>query len=149
MKRSAGLRRLSQEHHTALVLVQRIARAEADNATLLATLPAIFADELEPHFRVEEDELLPRLAVAGATALVDRTLAEHRQLRDLAARIADGDGASLKAFGLLLQAHVRFEERELFAAAQALLPDDFPAGHGARRDAAGGREPPRLCHVKA
>lgn len=123
MKRSAALRQLSREHHTALSLALRIAKAAdaAARATLLATVPTLFRGELEPHFQEEERDLLPRLADAGEAALVERTLAEHAQLRALAAAIAAGEEAALAPFGRLLQAHVRFEERELFAVAEERL----------------------------
>jgi hypothetical protein len=127
MKRGVALLRLSREHHGALVLAQCIARANDETAiaTLMAVLPATFELELEPHFQAEEEEgLLLRLQAAGGTDLVQRTLAEHRRLRQLAARLASGDRASLKQFGTELKAHIRFEERELFAWAEAVLPPD-------------------------
>lgn len=127
MKRSPALRQLSREHHTALSLALRIAKATEPGARerLLATIPALFRGELEPHFQEEEGSLLPQLAAAGETALVARTLDDHAQMRALAAAIAAGDATALVPFGALLQAHVRFEERELFVVAeQRLFADD-------------------------
>jgi hypothetical protein len=123
MKRSPALRQLSREHHTALSLALRIAKATepAAQERLLATIPALFRGELEPHFREEERSLLPQLAQAGETILVARTLDDHAQLRALAAAIAGGDATALAPFGTLLQAHVRFEERELFVVAEQRL----------------------------
>lgn len=123
MKRSPALLKLSREHHTALSLALRIAQASAPAARdkLLATVPALFRGELEPHFQAEECSLLPQLAQAGETALVARTLDDHAQLRALAAAIAGGDAAALAPFGSLLRAHVRFEERELFETAERLF----------------------------
>ena len=124
MKRRPALRQLSREHHGALVLALRITRATdaATIARLMATVPDLFAGELEPHFRDEETNLLPGLAAAGADALVHRTLEEHQRLRGLADRVAAGDVASLGEFAHALRAHVRFEEHELLAAAEMLLP---------------------------
>jgi hypothetical protein len=127
MKRSSALRQLSREHHTALSLALRIAKATdlAAREQLLASVPALFRGELEPHFQEGEGSLLPQLAQAGETALVARTLDDHAQLRALAAAIAGGDATALAPFGELLQAHVRFEERELFVVAeQRLFADD-------------------------
>ena len=123
MKRSPALRQLSREHHTALSLALRIAKATepAAQERLLATIPALFRGELEPHFQEEERSLLPQLAQAGETTLVARTLDEHAQMRALAAAIAAGDATALAPFGELLQAHVRFEERELFVVAEQRL----------------------------
>lgn len=127
MKRSPALLKLSREHHTALSLALRIEKATdaAAQDILLATLPGLFRGELEPHFQEEEKALLPQLAQAGEAALVARTLEEHRQIRDLVGRMVDGDHASLPAFGALLRAHVRFEERELFVVAQQVLPANY------------------------
>ena len=125
MKRAPALLELSREHHTALSLALRIQKATTDAArsALQVQLHALFRGELEPHFQSEESTLLPRLADAGEVAAVKRTLQEHQTLRQLAARIADGDIASLLAFGELLREHVRFEERELFVIAERVLPD--------------------------
>lgn len=124
MKRSPALRTLSSEHHTGLVLARRASLAAAGNDVTTAwhDVAHRFATELEPHFRAEESGLLPALAQTGEQAIVERTLAEHAQLRHLVydqPHTAD----SLRTFAELLTRHIRFEERELFAAAQARLPD--------------------------
>ena len=67
----------------------------------------------------------PTYPDAAHLARVEQTLAEHRLLRDLAARIASGDTASLKPFGVALHDHVRFEERQLFVTAEATLPASY------------------------
>lgn len=128
MKRSPALIKLSREHHAALSLALRIERGgdAAALAALLTNVPTIFREEMEPHFQEEERSLLPQLLLAGEAALVNRTLAEHRQLRQLVGRIATGDLASLPAFAEQLRAHVRFEERELFMVAERVLPASPP-----------------------
>jgi hypothetical protein len=136
------LRGLSSEHHQALVLARRIAqagRSAGADARLVDEVLGSMRDQLEPHFAVEERSLLPALAAVGETALVERTLADHRHLRELAAHLA-APGA-LPAFGRQLAAHVRFEERELFEVCQQRLDgldqNDLPpapAGASACRD---------------
>lgn len=125
MKRAPALQQLSREHHTALSLALRIAKAGDDGvrADLMRRVPGLFAAELEPHFQEEEGRLLPQLAAAGEAALVERTLAEHAEMRAQVARLAAGEADALAPFGRLLQAHVRFEERELFVVAEQRLPD--------------------------
>lgn len=126
MKRHAALLQLSREHHQALKL-SRLARFASDSGHALAIAEAAekiveaFPNELEPHFQVEENDLLPALVAAGASALVERTLAEHAELRDLNRRLVEADSESLARFATLLHDHVRFEERELFETAQNLL----------------------------
>ncbi len=128
MKRSPALQALSREHHTALVLAKACASAAASKdaekiAAQCARVKRVFEQELEPHFRLEEEQLLPRMHAAGEMALVERTLQEHSDLRALATSIGlGGDAETLPAFAELLASHVRFEERELFETAERLLP---------------------------
>lgn len=129
MRRAEALLELSREHHTALSIAQRSRRVLAagageDIAATAEDAARRFAAELEPHFLEEERWLLPALAAAGEAALVARTLDEHRQLRQLAGRLDRRETETLAAFAELLIAHVRFEERELFERAQAVIPED-------------------------
>lgn len=123
MKRLDCLGDLSREHHTALSLALRACRAAAggDNevAAMAAKVRERFAAELEPHFREEERWLLPALAEMGQQALVERTLADHAELARLVEELAVPSAETLQAFADGLTAHVRFEERELFPAAEA------------------------------
>lgn len=124
MKRSPFLRELSREHHAALSLANRIGKASAEEASgLMATLPETFRRELEPHFGREEQDLPGYLVAANDEPLLRRLLQDHERLRDLARRIAQGDAAALRDFGVALRAHVRFEERELFSRLEELAVD--------------------------
>ena len=53
---------------------------------------------------------------AGAT-----NVKEHEELRTLASALSCADAGTLLRFADLLALHVRFEERELFEAAQSLM----------------------------
>lgn len=124
MKRHAALRKLSSDHHHALVLAKRAETASGDDAGIAEFWHEVqrsFREQLEPHFCEEEAHLLPALAQAGENALVERTLAEHAAMRRLIA--AKPSTETLAAFAELLHAHVRFEERELFEAAQRRLSE--------------------------
>ena len=68
-----------------------------------------------------EQGLLVQLAAIGQHALVQRTLDEHARLRALNDSLKNPDAATMATFASLLHDHVRFEERELFETAQALL----------------------------
>jgi len=124
VKRSPGLRTLSSEHHTGLVLARRAIQAVAagEVADAWHEVARRFEQELEPHFRQEEEQLLPALRQLGEEEVVQRTLDEHAAMRAL---IHDRkrDAQALQSFGELLKAHIRFEERELFAIAQDRLPE--------------------------
>lgn len=126
MKRSAILQPLSREHHTALTLAKTSERAVQSGDESLVRLICLrvtraFANELEPHFRFEEQSLLPLLRGTATQPMVERTLADHRQLRGLLDALRQNDAVALESFGKCLSAHVRFEERELFPVLESLL----------------------------
>jgi len=126
MKRHAALIQHSREHHLALKLA-RLARFAVDSGSPEAikqaaeTLREQFPNTLETHFCDEEQGLLVQLAAIGQHALVQRTLDEHARLRALNDSLKNPDAATMATFASLLHDHVRFEERELFETAQALL----------------------------
>jgi len=123
MKRHPQLQALSREHHSALKLARAARQAaesgERDAMTAFAQRAVqFFASELDPHFRAEEQGILVALARAGENELVQRTLSEHAELRRLTMLLSHPDAVTLLRFADLMAAHVRFEERELFEAAQ-------------------------------
>lgn len=129
MKRCPELQPLSREHHTALRLAldfRRVAETGGEAALFDACQRAreTFDDALMPHFRIEEQLLLPRLEAAGASAAVARTLIEHRAIQRLIRELEIPDADTLARYADLLTAHVRFEERELFELAETLLGRD-------------------------
>lgn len=139
MKRDVRLRRLSSEHHHALVLARDLSRHVASlaaDAPVVRDLRGRFDRELEPHFRVEESILLPALRAIGDHALAARIEADHSALRAHLAAAERGDAGHLGAFAERLVEHVRFEERELFPRCEAVLP-------GAVLDAVEGASAPR------
>ena len=120
------LQPLSREHHTALTLAkacERAAQSRDENLVAKTCQRVIlaFSDELEPHFQVEEQSLLPLLRSAETQSLVQRTMADHQQLRALLDDLRRNDSEALGGFGKGLSAHVRFEERELFPVIENLL----------------------------
>ena len=126
MKRHPALQPLSDDHHAALVLARQL-RLAAERSPGRAELTPIwddlrqrFARELEPHFRVEEERLFPQLAAAGEPALAEQARSDHARLRELVHGEADAQAAA--EFAQRLHRHVRFEERELFPRAEAVLP---------------------------
>jgi hemerythrin-like domain-containing protein len=128
MHRHPHLHGLSSDHHDALVLARELERAaagwtRADGEALAAR----FARELEPHFRIEEELLLPALEACGGVALAERTRADHAALRAELRAAAAGDGAAVARFAARLFEHVRFEERELFPACERELAAELLA----------------------
>lgn len=129
MKRHDALAALSRDHHHALVVAQRLTRAdEATAASARDTFLEYWRADGERHFREEEVVLLPAYAGFGdpEEPVVARVLVDHVRIRRLAHELAS-DGPNLHrlhTLGEQLSAHVRREERELFPLIEQALPED-------------------------
>ena len=130
VKRSEALRALSHQHHQGLFAALQLKRAGRESA---AEARQVFLDFYEregsPHFRAEEELLLPAFARHKGVdhPAIVRVLLEHVDLRgrgqDLESR-ADPDPATLRELGERLESHIRFEERVLFPMIEEALPVD-------------------------
>jgi hypothetical protein len=136
MKRSAELRDLSEQHHYGLV-ASRALRLAAEGARPLGEAVAAFRRaweaEIQPHFRLEEEILLPELArvLPADDPLIIRTLVEHVALRRAAADLFDApDPARAGEAARLLHDHIRFEERVLFPTVEERLEGQALAAVG-------------------
>jgi len=142
MKRNPALHPLSWEHHsalTAIVLVRRQIEAGVPEVRLRAIAREFVdfhRDALRPHFRHEEEWLLPRLLghLSLQDDLVSTTLHDHVAIHRLVLEldVAERDGrdprSALVRLMDRLEAHVRFEERELFVKVEACLsPEEMDA----------------------
>lgn len=149
MKRHPGLQPLSRHHHFALVRALELRRAaEAPAAEQAARLQETARAFLEfwqhdgkTHFREEEEVLLPayaRVTALDADADVQRMLAQHEQIRALAAHLeaALASGTNLQPLagelGRLLQEHVRLEEETIFPRIEQTLGEDALRAAGAQ-----------------
>lgn len=112
MRRSDTLLPLSRDHHRALVIAKRILALAAHQSDELEAycnqVREGFAAELEQHFREEEQ----MFGLSLPPDYGERFHADHAALR---AWLQNGGAADAEQFALCLKAHVRFEERELFA----------------------------------
>ena len=142
MKRDPVLQGLSREHHDALALamiVTRHAGPEAAASPTKQTLEALreltlafWRGALVPHFRAEEEVLLPAYVRACAGEIDDgvrQVLVEHQRLRayaqELQSATTGDDDANLRhtlaGFATLLAAHARREDREVFGTIESAL----------------------------
>lgn len=128
MKRSDALAPLSRDHHQALETALRLRRATADDVdAALARLNAFWTRIGRRHFEIEEELLLPALSGSEWDALSARVREEHEDIRRRAAALEEeATVAAARELGERLNAHVRFEERELFTTLERrLAPDDL------------------------
>ncbi|HXV34245.1 MAG TPA: hemerythrin domain-containing protein [Gaiellaceae bacterium] len=130
MKRHRALVPLSHDHHHALVEARRLRRAAdgPEPREAGAAFLAFFAAETVHHFREEEELVFPlTVGFDEAREPLVRVLLEHQRLHalvaELEAGLADGGPVAdeLRQLGELLEAHVRFEERELFPLIERLV----------------------------
>jgi quercetin dioxygenase-like cupin family protein len=122
VRRDPALVPLSHDHHHALVAARRL-RTSGDADAFLR----FFETESVRHFRDEEERLFPLVAGSEeARPAVVRALLEHQRLHALAARLRDGEPVAADAADAL-EAHVRFEERELFPLLERLLAERLAA----------------------
>jgi len=134
VKRTPALTPLSHEHHHALVVAMVLKRAEGPEPA--GALIDFHRSEGEGHFRIEEQILLPGWLAADADAdreAAARVLGEHLELRAAVRRFEAGAASAeeVQRIGRLLEAHVRYEERELFPAIEAALDESALAELGA------------------
>ncbi len=137
MKRHPSLRDLSVDHHHALVQAHRLQKsADADAQTQQSTFDdfaRFWREHTSPHFREEEEALLPFFARYGDVDQdpIRQMQREHILIRrDAASLFALGaDDAStrnsaMQSLGGQLEAHVRLEERVVFPLIEEALPEE-------------------------
>ena len=121
MKRDPNLRTLSWEHHEGLVLTFRIEqglRKKSDVELVRAYVLDMWDEELTHHFWQEEQILPPVLnRTEDGKALLSKMIEDHEQFHRMISDIRkskDKMEEKLGHFGKSLNAHIRFEERQLF-----------------------------------
>lgn len=125
MKRNKNLVELSRDHHHGLLLGWKIKQGLKRNVPIseLADYVAHFSTAaLFPHFKEEEEQVLIYLDADDQYA--KRTINEHLEIRDIVGRItAQGfnNPEHLMQLAQKVEAHIRFEERELFPYIEARL----------------------------
>ncbi len=116
IKRHDALVQFSREHHFGLLLSWKIKQGIAkniDNKRMAEYILAASDVEILPHFENEEKELFGLLAKDDSLRL--RAEQEHASIRQKLKELKDGQQAeTLTALASELDAHIRFEERELF-----------------------------------
>lgn len=144
MPRLGPFLQLSREHHDALLLARDCGRFPAtasatDAAAMNRRISGYWSAEMAEHF-VREEALLHNFAAALASADQARLLDDHARLRAACTVAADAglDAEAIRNFGVLLAAHVRFEERHCFPALQRVwegsAPDEVPERIDGRTD---------------
>ena len=129
MKRHIHLQTLSRQHHNGLLIALLVKKGINKNAPLSVISDFIryaWQQDLQEHFQLEEDILLPVLKNKPFdTALTKRLLDEHIEIRNIIDRL-QAPGAvmnDVETFYRLLEQHIRFEERVYFPEAEKVLSE--------------------------
>lgn len=123
IKRSQQLAPLSREHHDGLLFAWKI-RQGIENGTPLDLIRKyaiwFWQHHIKPHFFQEEKILVPCMPANDPLSV--RMLEEHDKIRELILGLNDeADKRTLTILSDLLNAHIRFEERELFVYLEKIL----------------------------
>ncbi|MBC7873258.1 MAG: hemerythrin domain-containing protein [Ferruginibacter sp.] len=116
LKRSFQLQPLSREHHDGLLFVWKI-RQGLQNNTGMETLQQFThwycKQHISPHFYQEEKILLPFFSPSDPLAV--KMKEDHDYIRELILSIEqEPDRDDFTRLTNLIDAHIRFEEREFF-----------------------------------
>lgn len=114
LKRVEQIRDFSREHHFGLLLGWKIKTGlnkNIDPNRILTYVNWFWKNHLIPHFEEEERLLFPLLPESNP--LRKEALEQHEEIYTKVINL-QAEASSLLAFKDLLDAHIRFEERELF-----------------------------------
>lgn len=128
IKRHPSLIALSKDHHFGLLLCWKIRTGFSRNVAperIRSYVEYFFAGHLFDHFTWEENMVFTLLD--DHDPLKKKALSQHRKLRKLYQQLgADPEKCDIN-LGLIeeaLEAHIRFEERELFNHIQEVCPKE-------------------------
>lgn len=114
LRRHPALQPWSREHHDALMFCLKIRQAiirHVEPERIEAYIQWTWENTLKSHVRSEESDLFPLLGVNHP--MVRRAMKEHERLEELFYKTPH-DSQSIQDLERSLEAHIRFEERELF-----------------------------------
>ncbi|MDE3212230.1 MAG: hemerythrin domain-containing protein [Bacteroidota bacterium] len=122
IKRHPAMVSFSKDHHFGLLLVWKIRQGikkEVSSVRISNYVLHFFEIDLKQHFQEEEQLLFPKLPAGNP--LRQKAEEDHRKILQLLNDIAHDKGnlALLNRMALEVEAHIRFEERELFGYLQA------------------------------
>jgi iron-sulfur cluster repair protein YtfE (RIC family) len=127
LKRHQAIVSFSKDHHFGLLLVWKIRQGLKHDVVperISNYVSFFFKEDLEKHFRDEEQMLFSRLPADDM--MRKHAEADHQSIYNLVAAIEGrkDDKDLLIQFADELEKHIRFEERELFNHLQKNIPED-------------------------
>jgi iron-sulfur cluster repair protein YtfE (RIC family) len=128
LKRSEALQPLSRQHHNGLLfclLLQKGIKKQASLETMQEFIQSFWYKDLHHHFNLEEDHLVPlQKQYHQLHEPLDRMVNEHYGLKNIINENSlNITYDSVQALHDSLEAHIRFEERELFPLIEATISE--------------------------
>ena len=124
LKRHRSLQPLSREHHFSLLLCWKIRKGLEKGVEIPRMekyLKTVWDKQIAEHFQIEEDYVFPVLPDDHPG--VQKAIREHKTLK----RLFSTKKYSIKTLNRIeetMEAHIRFEERELFPEAQKVATEE-------------------------
>ena len=134
IKRHEAIAPLSRHHHHVLVMSLKIGKlgltpSQDEVQVLREEIKSLWETGGQAHFREEEEILLPayaRYAPINQQVIIEMLL-EHVEIRSLMSAIDQEQGdviEDIRKLGIMLEQHVRKEERAIFPLIEAALPEE-------------------------
>jgi hypothetical protein len=155
IRRHKSIEQFSREHHFGLLLSWKIRQGitlKVPAKRIAAYTLFFFEEELQKHFKAEEDLLFKTFA--SDDLLVAQATNEHAEIYHMIRLIKEEEPGYdiLQNFAALLEKHIRFEERVLFNYIQSKLPEDrlllVEELHGLKSDDPDNKWPDHFWDVK-
>ncbi|MBX2975580.1 MAG: hemerythrin domain-containing protein [Ignavibacteriaceae bacterium] len=135
MKRHPALVFLSKDHHHGLIMAQMIKKDAPnykglphDTSGKINYVTQFYRDELKHHFDEEENILFSYLAKLNNQfeTSINNLKLEHQEIEDTINSLENSDQKEivLNDLGVMLEQHIRFEERILFEKIQNTLSEE-------------------------
>ena len=128
VKRSEELQPLSRQHHNGLLfclLLKKGLKKSADPSVMQDFIQWFWYHDLQHHFKLEENFLMPlQKTYHRLEAPLQRMMQEHYDVKniinEILLNITNDSVAQLKD---KLEAHIRYEERELFPLIESIISE--------------------------
>lgn len=135
MKRHESLIKLSREHHDGLIAAQLLKKGAPQYKGMPSGFHGkseyileFYKNHLIQHFKNEEEKLFPSVKNLNAeiNKIILELVQEHKQISEYIKAVEKNNHTeeTLNELGVLLDKHIRKEERELFEIIQTKLGKD-------------------------
>ncbi len=125
IRRAVELQPLSRQHHNGLLFclfLEKGIKKQADKILMRDFCMYFWQEDLQHHFEIEEKYLAPFVSYPALKEVIDKMVNDHLVIRNFFERSDVLTEYSIfDQLQQMLEAHIRFEEREVFNLIQLTL----------------------------